>query len=286
MLRFGVSIPQAGSLASPSFARQFCTRAEELGFTTLWAVDHLVAPIRTDSKYPLGRRPAALADGEVAAVLSPNYEMVSTLAWVCGFTTRVQLGTSVAVLSIRNALTMARQIATIDALSGGRVVFGVGVGWLKEEAEALAMPWSNRGQRLEEAIRLMRALWSAPEGPFQFQGEYFDVPPIDPEPRPVQRPIPIYVGGHSAKALDRAGRLGDVGADCLADELPYNTRPVGPRGRRLPSGWCNPPSSSGGGGRPHRGSRAPRVPRRGATRRGVRELAEPRQAFDRLGVSV
>ena len=166
-------------------------------------------PQHTDSLYTLARIPTDIADDAVSGLLSPNYEMMTTLAWVAGFTSRVKLGSAVAVLPIRNAMANARQLATLDIYSGGRVVYGAGVGWLQEEAEAMAMPWDNRGRRSEEHIALLRALWTAEGDLVEFHGTYFDVPPIDPEPRPVQRPIPILIGGHSDVALDRAGRIGD-----------------------------------------------------------------------------
>jgi probable F420-dependent oxidoreductase len=113
------------------------------------------------------------------------------------------------VLPIRNAVHNARALATLDVYSGGRVVYGVGVGWLREEAEAMGMPWDRRGARSEEHIALMRALWCAEGDLVEFHGEFHDLPPMDPEPRPVQRPIPILIGGHSDIALERAGRIGD-----------------------------------------------------------------------------
>ena len=134
--------------------------------------------------------------------------------------------TAVAVLSIRNAVLNARQLATIDRYSGGRLVFGVGVGWLEEEARAMQMPWDRRGVRAEEHIALLRALWTAPDKHVEFHGEFWDIPAMDPEPRPVQQPIPIVIGGHSDAAIERAARLGDgwiagiMSPDRLASFIP------------------------------------------------------------------
>jgi probable F420-dependent oxidoreductase len=205
----GVTIPHTGRYASPEWVREYCTTAEQLGFDSLWGVDHLVMPRHTDSDYTLGRKPAKIGDDAVSGLLSPNYEMMTTLTWVAGFTERVKLGTAVAVLPIRNAVHNARALATLDVYSGGRVVYGVGVGWLREEAEAMGMPWDRRGARSEEHIALMRTLWCAEGDLVEFHGEFHDLPPMDPEPRPVQRPIPILIGGHSDIALERAGRIGD-----------------------------------------------------------------------------
>jgi len=168
-----------------------------------------VMPHHTDSDYTLGRKPAKIDDDAVSGLLAPNYEMMTTLTWIAGFTDRIKLGTAVAVLPIRNAVHNARALATLDVYSGGRVLYGVGVGWLREEAEAMGMPWDRRGARSEEHIALMRTLWCAEGDLVEFYGEFHDLPPMDPEPRPLQRPIPILIGGHSDIALERAGRLGD-----------------------------------------------------------------------------
>ena len=208
-MEFGLTIPHTGRNASPDWVRDYATVAEEAGWDSLWGVDHLVMPHRTDSEYTLGRTPAKIADDAVSGLLSPNYEMMTTLTWVAGFTERIKLGTAVAVLPIRNAVQNARILATLDVYSGGRVLYGVGVGWLREEAEAMGMPWDRRGARSEEHIALLRTLWCAEGDLVEFHGEFHDLPPMDPEPRPVQRPIPILVGGHSDIALERAGRIGD-----------------------------------------------------------------------------
>jgi probable F420-dependent oxidoreductase len=208
-MEIGLTIPHTGTQASPAWIREFCITAEQDGWDSLWGMDHMVMPQHTDSEYTLGRKPAKIADDAVAGLLSPNYEMMTTLTWVAGFTERVKLGTGIAVLPIRNAVHNARALATLDVYSGGRVLYGVGVGWLREEAEAMGMPWDHRGARSEEHIALLRAIWCAEGDIMEFHGEFNDVPPMHPDPRPVQRPIPILVGGHSDVALERAGRIGD-----------------------------------------------------------------------------
>jgi probable F420-dependent oxidoreductase len=208
-MELGLTIPHTGSQASPAWIREYCTVAEESGWDSLWGMDHMVLPRHTESEYTLGRKPARIQDDAVAALLAPNYEMMTTLTWVAGFTERVKLGTAVAVLPIRNTIHNARALATLDVFSGGRVLYGAGVGWLREEAEAMNMPWDRRGARSEESIALMRALWCAEGDVVEFHGQFNDVPPMDPSPQPVQRPIPILVGGHSDIALERAGRIGD-----------------------------------------------------------------------------
>jgi probable F420-dependent oxidoreductase len=208
-MEIGVRIPHTGPRATPELVRTWCEAADRLGFDSLWGVDHVVMPQRVESKYVLPRRPASIEDDAVSDLLAPNFELMATLAFVAAVTERIKLGTAVAVLPIRNPLLNARQLATIDRYSGGRVLCGVGVGWLKEEADAMGMPWTERGRRTDEHIELLRAVWTAPGQHVEFQGEFWTVPPMDPEPRPVQRPIPILVGGHSRTAIDRAARLGD-----------------------------------------------------------------------------
>ncbi len=220
-MEIGVRIPHTGGHASPELIHQWCTFADRAGFGVLWGVDHLVMPRRVESKYVLPRRPAAIADDAVSDLLSPNFEMMTTLAYVAALTERIAIGTAVAVLTIRNAVLNARQLATLDRLSGGRLVYGVGVGWLKEEADAMNMPWDRRGARADEHIDLLRTIWGAPGRHVEFRGQFWDIPAMDPEPRPVQQPVPILIGGHSDAAIDRAARLGDgwIAADMSPERL-------------------------------------------------------------------
>ena len=160
-MELGLVLPHTGPLASPTFIRDFAQEAEGRGFARLWAVDHLVLPYRVASLYVLGRQPAPVADGWLSDNLAPNYEMMTALAWVAGQTATIGLGTSVAVLPLRNPIANARQLATLDALSGGRLLYGVGAGWLREEATAMGVPWERRGARSEEHVAVLRKLWCA-----------------------------------------------------------------------------------------------------------------------------
>jgi probable F420-dependent oxidoreductase len=208
-MEIGLLIPHIGRSASPDRIQSFCTTAESAGVSGLWGVDHVVMPHHTDSDYVLGRVPTKIADGAVSELMSPNYELMTTLTWVAACTTSISIGSSVAVLPIRNTLMTARQLATLDVYAGGRVIFGAGAGWLKEEADSVGIAWAGRGQRLEEQVALLRSIWCADGDLVEFHGRFHDVIPMDPEPRPRQRPIPIYIGGHSDIALERAGRIGD-----------------------------------------------------------------------------
>ncbi len=208
-MEIGLRIPHTGRQATPEFVRSWCVLADEAGFGSLWGADHMVMPRHVESKYVLPRKPATIAEDAVSDLLSPNFELTTTMAFVAAVTNRIKIGSSVAVLTIRNAVLNARQLATVDRYSSGRVVYGVGVGWLKEEADAMNMPWDRRGARADEHIALLRAIWTLPGKHVEFHGEFWDIPAMDPEPRPVQQPIPVLIGGHSEAAINRAARLGD-----------------------------------------------------------------------------
>ena len=193
-MEIGVTIPHFGPLASPQLVPEFCRRAEAAGFDGLWAVEHLVVPREMSSTYTLARRPVVIEFESMRATMGLNLEMTTTLAVAAAVTSRVRLGSAVAVLPLHNPVMNARQLATIDLYSGGRLVYGAGVGWLKEEAEAMGMPWDRRGARAEEHIALMRSIWGATGETVSFDGEFYSFPAMDPDPRP-ERPIPILVGG-------------------------------------------------------------------------------------------
>jgi probable F420-dependent oxidoreductase len=226
-MELGTSVPHIGRLAEPQLVVDCCRAADAAGFDGLWLADHLVVPRTMGSDYTLRAKPFPMSFEQLRATMGINLELNTTLAVAAAVTTNVKLCTGVAVLPIRNPLFNARQLASIDLYSGGRLVYGVGVGWLEEEAVALGMPWDRRGARTDEIIALFRALWCAEGEVVEFDGEFYKVPPIDPEPRPVQRPIPILIGGHSEPALDRVARLGDgwiaagMGKDRFREALPH-----------------------------------------------------------------
>jgi len=207
-MEVGVNIPHVGRLASPTFVPAFCRGAEDAGFDGLWTVEHLAVPQQMASAYTLARRPVVVESDAVRATMGLNLEMMTTLAVAAAVTSRVRLGTSVAVLPLHNPILNARQLATIDLYSGGRLVYGVGVGWLREEADAMGMPWDRRGARSDEHIAILRTLWSAEGDVVSFDGTFSSFPAIDPNPRP-GRAIPVLVGGHSEAAIERTARLGD-----------------------------------------------------------------------------
>jgi probable F420-dependent oxidoreductase len=208
-MEIGLQLPHIGEHATPAFVRDFAQAAEELGFDGLWAADHVAVPRTTGSAYSLAGSKSP-GDGALSAVLGNNLECLTTLTWVAAATSRVKLGTSVTVLPLRHPLLNASMLATLDSCSGGRLWLGVGIGWLREEVEALQMPWTPRGARMDEHLEILRLMWGCTEDYVAFHGEFYDFEEIDVRPRPA-RPggPPILIGGHSPAALDRAGRVGD-----------------------------------------------------------------------------
>lgn len=208
-MRLSVTLPHGGPLTTPDLIREFAIRVEDMGFGGLGFFDHLALPRSVNSEYTLGPQNVGIPDDNLKKTLTPLYEIVTTMAYVAGITKRVMMTTGILVLPLRNPVYNARQLATIDALSGGRLTLGIGVGWLKEEADMMQMPWDKRGARTDDHIELMRTLWNSDEEYVSYKGEFYEFEEIDPKPHPVQRPIPILIGGHAPAALKRTARLGD-----------------------------------------------------------------------------
>ena len=190
----GVTVPNVHeTLAAPETIEAMGRRAEELGFDSVWANDHVVIPAAADGASREPGYAAAYGQQRGQAV----YDPLVTLAFLAGATSRVLLGTSVYLLPLRHPLVTAKQVATLDSLSGGRVVFGVGVGWLEGEFAALGVPFRERGARADEAISVLKlACGDGRE---------------DMLPKPAQRPHPpLWVGGRSDAARRRAARSGDA----------------------------------------------------------------------------
>jgi probable F420-dependent oxidoreductase len=204
-VEFGLSLPGRGPLATPDAVLKIATRAEALRFASLFVTDHVVLPASAArSVYPYS------TTGQFPGGARQEYlEPLVMLSWLAHATRRPRLGTSVLVVPYRNPLTTAKMLATIDRLSGGRVILGAGVGWLREEFEALAAPpFEERGRVTDEYLALMRAAWTS--DPVSFAGEFYRVQDVHLLPKPAQpRGIPIWIGGHTDAALRRAGTLGD-----------------------------------------------------------------------------
>ena len=185
--------------------RAYALLAEELGFDGVWLGDHIVLPDEYDSRYPYGTAHPVAAD-------RPFLEALTTLAFVAGATRRVRLAVAVLVAPYRPPLLQAKQIATLDALSEGRLEVGFGAGWLAEEFAALGVEFDQRGSITDETIELMQALWTGES--VSHEGRHFSLHGVRCLPRPAQRPgPPVWIGGNSAPALRR---VVDTGAGWLA----------------------------------------------------------------------
>ena len=204
-MEFGFSLPGRGPLATPDVVLKMATKADELRYSSIFVTDHVVLPVSSArSIYPYS------PSGQFPGGARQDYlEPLTVMGWLAHATKRVRLGTSVLVVPYRNPLVAAKMLATIDVLSGGRVILGAGVGWLAEEFEALSAPaFDARGPVTDEYLSLMRCAWT--EDPLSFDGRHYQVKEVHALPKPRQSGgIPIWIGGHTDAAIRRAARLGD-----------------------------------------------------------------------------
>jgi len=205
-MRFGIAVPNYGPLANPGNLLRLARRAESLGVDSIWVADHLVAPVGVQSVYPYDKSPDPKPGN--MGVIEDFYEPLTTLAFLAGATRHIKLGVSVYVMPYRNPVVTAKIVATLDALSEGRVIFGVGVGWLREEFTALGQDARHRGKVTDEYLEVCRRLWR--DDVAEFAGRHYTLLPVRTGPKPVQRPWPpIWIGGNSDAARARALALGD-----------------------------------------------------------------------------
>jgi probable F420-dependent oxidoreductase len=201
-MRIGVKVPNSGPLPERLGIGPMAAALESAGFESLWVSDHVVLPSEIGSRYPFAD------DGRATwATDTPYFDALIALALIAEATERATIGTAVLVLPLRAPVVFAKQAASIDVASGGRLRLGVGAGWLEEEFDALDVPFTGRGKRLDEWIELSRECWTGTPAPFV--SELYRLPAgVLCLPRPVHR-IPFLIGGHSPAALRRAGRIGD-----------------------------------------------------------------------------
>jgi probable F420-dependent oxidoreductase len=188
--------------AEPDHAAVLARAAEAAGYESLWAVQHIVVPVTHDSEYPYSES-GTIPGGPFVPVPEP----LVWLAYVAALTTRIRLATGILILPEQHPLVVAKQVATLARLAGGRLMLGVGAGWLREEFDAVGAVFDGRGPRLDEAIGVMRRAWS--ERVAVGDGPAYPHGPVAVEPKPVDGTVPIVVGGHTPAAARRAGRLGD-----------------------------------------------------------------------------
>lgn len=217
-MNLGMWFANIGPWAAPENALKLVRAAESSGYESLWTVDHPLYIGDYESKYPYSPSGRMMVPEDV-----PIVDSFPFLGWVAAHSATLKLGTGVLVFPHRNPVITAKQASSLDALSGGRLLLGVGIGWLREEFEAIGVSFSDRAARLEEGIATMRALWTQEVS--QFEGEFHSFERAYMYPKPA-RPggVPVVIGGSSLAAVRRAGRLGDgwfgvAGADVPLDRL-------------------------------------------------------------------
>lgn len=204
-MKFGIRVPppQMAPIGDPDFIVRYARLVESLGFESLWTIDHAIMHAEYDSRYPYkttGRTPLP-ADSNMP-------DPLILMALLAGVTERIRLGTSMLILPQRHPIILAKEVATLDQYSGGRITLGVGVGWVAEEVRDLGQDFHDRGKRANEWLEIMKTLWANDVS--SYAGDYFEFQGVISNPSPVQPGgVPIMIGGHSDAAARRAGKYGD-----------------------------------------------------------------------------
>jgi probable F420-dependent oxidoreductase len=200
-VHFDLWLPTANPFTTPELLAELAAQAEARGIHGIWVGEHVVLFDQYASRYPYA------ADGRIPAPPGSGlFEPITTLSFLAAQTSTVRLGTAMVLLPQRNPVYTAKEVATLDWLSKGRVDFGVGVGWLREEFEVCNVDWARRGARTDEYLQILHSLWC--EDPSRYDGEFYQLPECSMFPKPVQDPHPpIHIGGESDAALRRAARF-------------------------------------------------------------------------------
>jgi probable F420-dependent oxidoreductase len=202
-MQFGVHLPHLGRQADGPTLAAFAWRADELGYHSGWVSDHVAWPAAVESRYPYTKT------GDFPAPFNtPWLDPIGTLTYVAACTENLKLGTTVLILGYRPPVETAKRLATLDVLSGGRTILGVGVGWMREEFEVLGMPFDHRGARADEQLEVFERLFTDPEP--SYDGRFYQFPVIGFQPKPVHGHIPVWVGGDTEAAFRRTARYGDA----------------------------------------------------------------------------
>ena len=197
-MSIGVSIPLPAYLVDPALIAR---KAEDLGFESIWYAEHPAVPVHSNSPFPS-------TGGEIPENYSHFTDPYIALSRASGVTSTIKLGTGITLVPERNPLLLAKEIAALDLYSGGRFLFGVGTGWLREETELMGGNFDHRWSQTREAIEVMKALWTNEVA--EFHGEYFDFPPVKSYPKPAQKPHPpVIIGGMARRVLRRVATHAD-----------------------------------------------------------------------------
>ena len=202
-MKIGLMFTNTGAFTDPELMAHLAATADRCGIESMWTIEHVVIPQGFQTPYPYSRD-GKFPGGEMTPILDP----LVPLSFCAAITSKLRFGTAVMILPQRHPIYVAKELATIDVMSNGRVMLGVGSGWLKEEFEAVQIDFRTRGARTDEAIAAIRALWR--DDPSTFEGRHFKFRQMRSFPKPVQKGgIPIHIGGHSPAAVRRAARVGD-----------------------------------------------------------------------------
>ncbi len=200
-MKFGI-IPVNIGIQAPEQMIGLAQQAEGLGFESVWTFEHVIVPVEYESKYPYN------PSGKMgAAPETPLLDPLIALTAIAAATNTIRLGTGVNILSQTNPLLMAKQVASIDFVSGGRMMLGAGIGWLREEFEAMGVPFERRGARFDDYVQAMRKVWSGEV--VEHESDFLSWHGFKSYPLPVQRPLPVIIGGDKGKVYERIARHGD-----------------------------------------------------------------------------
>ena len=260
---------------NPRLWGEVAEEADRLGFESLWVPEHVVVPLESEGS------PHAGSDHPPIPSDVPIFDMMGVLCHLAARTARIRLGTCVYNIGLRHPFLTARAAATVDVLSGGRLAFGIGAGWLRSEWEAMGLDFDRRGRRVDEAIAVCRRLWS--EDVVEHHGEFFDFGPTAFEPKPVQRPGPaLHVGGDGAAALRRAATVGTgwMPMNHTLERLPGSLARLNELAER--AGRTEPPEVTLPGAAPSRPADLEPYAEAGVTRLIVTPWSRSREALDGL----
>ncbi|WP_319447204.1 MULTISPECIES: TIGR03619 family F420-dependent LLM class oxidoreductase [unclassified Mycobacterium] len=202
-MKLGLFAVNVGDGATPQGARSTAVLAEQLGVESLWTIDHAAVPSGYETEYPYDESGKMMGGAEEFDIADP----LTWLSFAAAVTDRIKLATGIIVLPQRNPVVLAKQVASLDVLSGGRVVLGVGVGWLAEEFAVVGVPFADRGRRHDDYVEAMRALWRDTKATVHNTHVQFD--DAISLPHPIHRSVPIVIGGRSARSARRAAEIGD-----------------------------------------------------------------------------
>ena len=192
-MNVGISVPLPAYLVDVGFMAR---KVEELGFESFWCAEHPFIPVRTPTRFP------GSADGVIPESYSHFVDPFVALARASGTTSRIKLGTGIVLVPERNPLLLAKEVSTLDLFSGGRFLFGIGAGWLREETQLMGGDFDHRWTQTRESVLAMKELWTRPEA--EFHGRYYDFPPVRSYPKPAQKPHPpVLLGGGAKNVLQR-----------------------------------------------------------------------------------